>query len=78
MISPGDPQFERLVEKYKPVRVTPQRAALRFDVVRITPTSAVHFDTNLSPEKFGIYQQWERRITAVSIPLIPAGLHGEA
>ena len=50
---PGDPQFERLVEKYKPVRVTPQRAALRFDVVRITPTSAVYFDTNLSAEKFG-------------------------
>ena len=61
VIPPGDPQFERLVEKYKPVRVTPQRAALRFDVVRIRPTSAVYFDTNLSAEKYGIYQQWERK-----------------
>jgi len=61
VIPPGDPQFERLVEKYKPVRVTPQRAALRFDVVRITPTSAVYFDTNLSAKKFGIYQQWESK-----------------
>ncbi len=61
VIPPGDPQFERLVEKYKPVRVTPQRAALRFDVVRIRPTSAVYFDTNLSAEKFGIYQQWDRK-----------------
>lgn len=61
VIPPGDPQFDALVAKYKPVRVTPQRAALRFDVVRITPTSAVYFDTNLSGEKFGIYQQWERK-----------------
>jgi nitroimidazol reductase NimA-like FMN-containing flavoprotein (pyridoxamine 5'-phosphate oxidase superfamily) len=61
VIPPGDPQFDALVAKYKPVRVTPQRAALRFDVVRITPTSAVYFDTNLAGEKFGIYQQWERK-----------------
>lgn len=60
VIPPGDPQFEALVAKYKPVRVTPQRAALRFDVVRITPTSAIYFDTNLAAEKYGIYQQWER------------------
>lgn len=61
VIPPGDPQFDALVAKYKPVRVTPQRAALRFDVVRITPASAVYFDTNLAAEKFGVYQQWERK-----------------
>ena len=61
VISPVDPQFGKLVEKYKPVRVTPKRAALRFDIVRITPTSAVYFDTNLPNNKFGIYQHWERK-----------------
>ncbi len=61
VIPPNHPQFEGLVAKYKPVRVTPQRAALRFDVVRITPTSAIYFDTNLAAEKYGIYQQWERK-----------------
>jgi uncharacterized pyridoxamine 5'-phosphate oxidase family protein len=61
VIPPSDPQFGKLVGKYKPVRVTPQRATLRFDVVRITPTSAVYFDTNLPDEKFGVYQHWERK-----------------
>ena len=61
VIPPGDPQFGKLVEKYKPVRVTPKRAALRFDIVRITPTSAVYFDTNLPTKKFGVYQYWERK-----------------
>jgi len=61
VIPPSDPQFGKLVEKYKPVRVTPERAALRFDIVRITPTSAVYFDTNLPDEKFGVYQHWERK-----------------
>jgi len=60
IIPPSDPRFGKLVEKYKPVRVTPQRAALRFDIVRITPTSAVYFDTNLASEKLGVYQHWER------------------
>lgn len=61
VIPPSDPQFGKLVEKYKPVRVTPKRATLRFDIVRITPASAVYFDTNLPDEKFGIYQHWERK-----------------
>jgi nitroimidazol reductase NimA-like FMN-containing flavoprotein (pyridoxamine 5'-phosphate oxidase superfamily) len=61
VIPPSDPQFGKLVRKYKPVRVTPKRAALRFDIVRITPTSAVYFDTNLLDEKVGIYQYWVRQ-----------------
>ena len=61
VIPSSNPQFGKLVEKYKPVRVTPQRAALRFDIVRITPTSAVYFDTNLPNKKFGVYQYWQRK-----------------
>ena len=61
VIPPSDPQFEKLLEKYKPVRVTPKRAVLRFDLVRITPTSAIYFNTNLPDEKFGIYQYWENQ-----------------
>jgi nitroimidazol reductase NimA-like FMN-containing flavoprotein (pyridoxamine 5'-phosphate oxidase superfamily) len=61
IISPGDPQFDELVAKYKPVRVTPQRAKLRFDIVRVIPTSIIYFDTNLYAEKAGTYQLWERK-----------------
>lgn len=61
VIPPSDPQFEKLLEKYKPVRVTPKRALLRFDIVRITPTSAFYFNTNLLDERLGIYQYWERK-----------------
>ena len=61
VIAPGDPRFKAIVEKYKPVRLTVKRAVLRFDAVRITPTSAIYFNTNLSDEKRGVYQYWERR-----------------
>ena len=61
VIPPNDPQFGDLLKRYKPVRVTPKRAVLRFDIVRITPTSAIYFDTNLPDEKYGIYQHWERK-----------------
>ena len=61
IISTDDPRFGTLVDKYKPVRVTPKRAALRFDVVKITPTSAMYFDTNFYEEKAGVYQQWVRK-----------------
>lgn len=61
VIQPSDPQFEMLVQKYKPVRVTLKRATLRFDVVRIIPTSATYFNTNLFNEKAGIYQHWVRK-----------------
>jgi nitroimidazol reductase NimA-like FMN-containing flavoprotein (pyridoxamine 5'-phosphate oxidase superfamily) len=61
IIPSSNPQFAKLVEKYKPVRVTPKRATLRFDVVRITPVSAVYFDSNLADEKLGVYQYWEQK-----------------
>lgn len=65
VIPPSDPQFGKLVEKYKPMRVTPKRAVLRFDIVRITPTSVIYFNTNLPGEKFGAYQHWERDKTGI-------------
>ena len=61
VIAHNDPRFKTIVEKYKPVRLTVKRAVLRFDAVRITPTSAIYFNTNLSDEKRGVYQYWERR-----------------
>lgn len=61
VIAPDDPRFGTIVKKYKPVRLTVKRAVLRFDAVRITPTSAVYFNTNLPDEKRGVYQYWERR-----------------
>ena len=61
VITSSNPEFGNLIERYKPVRVTPTRAALRFDVVRITPTSAIYFNTNLFEEKVGIYQRWEAK-----------------
>jgi nitroimidazol reductase NimA-like FMN-containing flavoprotein (pyridoxamine 5'-phosphate oxidase superfamily) len=61
VIPPSDPQFGELLEKYKPVRVTPKRAVLRFDIVKITLASAIYFDTNLAGEKYGLYQYWGRK-----------------
>jgi nitroimidazol reductase NimA-like FMN-containing flavoprotein (pyridoxamine 5'-phosphate oxidase superfamily) len=63
IIKSTDPQFSTLVEKYKPVRLTAKRAALRFDLVRITPANIIYFDTNLAKEKAGVYQKWERMTT---------------
>ncbi len=61
IVRSSDPQFAELVAKYKPVRLTPLRARLRFNLVRITPASIIYFDTNLPKEKAGIYQKWERK-----------------
>jgi hypothetical protein len=35
------------------------RAPLRFDIVKLTPTRIVYFDTNLAVEKAGVYQLWK-------------------
>jgi nitroimidazol reductase NimA-like FMN-containing flavoprotein (pyridoxamine 5'-phosphate oxidase superfamily) len=60
VIPPDDSRFETIVKKYKPARLSLKRAVLRFDTVRITPTSAIYFNTNLYGEKLGVYQHWER------------------
>ena len=61
VIESRDPRFDGLVAKYKPARMTPLRAALRFDLIRITPERIIYFDTNLMGNNAGIYQQWERK-----------------
>ncbi len=60
VISPEDSRFEPVIQKYKPVRLTLQRAKLRFDTLRITPERIIYFDTNLYEEKAGVYQEWKR------------------
>ena len=61
VIESKDSRFEGLVAKYKPARMTPLRASLRFDLIMITPERIIYFDTNLMGNKAGIYQQWERK-----------------
>ncbi len=60
IIPSEDKRFGEILEKYHLVRVSKQRALLRFDLIRITPSSIVYFDTNLADEKAGIYQRWVR------------------
>jgi hypothetical protein len=36
------------------------RAPLRFDIVKLTATKIVYFDTNLAEENAGVYQLWKR------------------
>jgi nitroimidazol reductase NimA-like FMN-containing flavoprotein (pyridoxamine 5'-phosphate oxidase superfamily) len=60
VISSSDKRFAELLEKYHLVRVSKVRAPLRFDIVKLTPTQIVYFDTNLTEEKAGVYQLWKR------------------
>ena len=60
VIPSSDKRFGELLEKYHLVRVSKVRAPLRFDMLEITPSRIVYFDTNLADEKAGVYQQWKR------------------
>jgi uncharacterized pyridoxamine 5'-phosphate oxidase family protein len=60
VIPTGDQRYSTIIDKYHLARMSKERAALRFDLIRITPKSIVYFDTNLTDEKAGIYQRWER------------------
>lgn len=60
VISSRDIRFAELLDKYHLVRVSAVRAPLRFDIVRLTPTRIMYFDTTLSEENLGVYQLWER------------------
>jgi nitroimidazol reductase NimA-like FMN-containing flavoprotein (pyridoxamine 5'-phosphate oxidase superfamily) len=60
VISSSDKRFTNLLDKYHLVRVSKVRAPLRFDIVKLTPTKIVYFDTNLAEEKAGVYQLWKR------------------
>ena len=75
VIDSDDPQFDELLARYHLVRMTPERAHLRFDLTRITPMQIYYFDTTLSartPEsgygvdsatdasRLSVYQLWKR------------------
>lgn len=60
VIPSDDPQFGELLAKYKLARLKPERAVLRFDMLRITPESIVYFNSNLISKKQSMYQKWER------------------
>jgi uncharacterized pyridoxamine 5'-phosphate oxidase family protein len=60
VISSADKRYGEILDKYHLVRVSKVRAPLRFDLIKITPANIVYFDTNLTDEKAGIYQLWER------------------
>lgn len=60
VIPSSDKRFDALLDKYHLVRVSKIRAPLRFDIVKITPGRIVYFDTNLTDEKSGVYQLWQR------------------
>lgn len=60
-VIPGtDPRFDAILEKYHLVRVTPERAHRRFNVIRITPKQIYYFDTDLGGQDKGVYQLWKR------------------
>ncbi len=55
-----DPRFDAALTKYNLVRVTKERAHLRFDLIRITPTQIYYFDTELGAGEDSVYQLWKR------------------
>jgi len=60
VIPSGDPRYSTIIDKYHLARLSKERAVLRFDLIRISPSEIVYFDTNLAGENAGIYQRWER------------------
>lgn len=65
VIPSSDPRFMPLLQKYNPVRLTPERAARRFDLVRITPQQIIYFNTALAPGGYSVYQLWKRGRTGI-------------
>jgi hypothetical protein len=60
VIPASDTRFSTIIDRYHLARLSKERAALRFDLIRIAPSSIVCFDTNMVDERAGIYQRWER------------------
>jgi hypothetical protein len=60
IVTSDSPKFVEYLERYKLVRLKKERAIRRMDLLRITPTRIVYFDTDLPKENYGIYQVWER------------------
>jgi uncharacterized pyridoxamine 5'-phosphate oxidase family protein len=60
IIDSDDERFMGFLEKYNLVRVTPERAVRRFDLIRVTPRQIYYFNTNLGADKKSVYQLWKR------------------
>lgn len=60
VISSDDPRFMALLKKYQLVRVTPERAVRRFDLIKVTPQQIYYFDTALGSDEYSVYQVWDR------------------
>ncbi|RKZ45630.1 MAG: hypothetical protein DRQ58_10115 [Gammaproteobacteria bacterium] len=75
VIEHDDPRFDELLTRYNLVRMSMERAHLRFDLIRITPTQIYYFDTTLSAnsadndysvdtadqgDRLSVYQLWRR------------------
>jgi nitroimidazol reductase NimA-like FMN-containing flavoprotein (pyridoxamine 5'-phosphate oxidase superfamily) len=66
VIPSSDPRFLPLLKKYQLVRLTPERAVRRFDIIRISPEQVWYFDTELSgAPQASVYQLWKRGATGV-------------
>jgi len=61
IIKNDDPQFDEFLDTYNLVRMGKQRAHLRFDLIRVTPTEIYYFDTTLGADKLSVYQLWHRQ-----------------
>lgn len=60
IIEADDPRFDDFLDTYNLVRMGNERARLRFDLIRITPTEIYYFDTTLGADDLSIYQRWQR------------------
>ncbi|MDJ0928904.1 MAG: pyridoxamine 5'-phosphate oxidase family protein [Gammaproteobacteria bacterium] len=60
VIESDDPRFMSYLKKYNLVRVTPERAVRRFDLIKVTPQQIYYFDTELYNVEASVYQRWDR------------------
>ena len=60
VIESDDPRFMNYLKKYNLVRVTPERAVRRFDLIKVTPQQIYYFDTELYNVEVSVYQRWDR------------------
>jgi hypothetical protein len=61
VIPASDARFFPALTKYNLVRITKERAARRFDLIKITPKQIYYFDTTLPESQKSQYQLWKRR-----------------
>lgn len=60
IIRDDDPSFDEFLDTYNLVRMGKERAHLRFDLIRVTPSEIYYFDTTLGADNLSVYQLWQR------------------